>query len=85
MVLDAGSTGSRIHVFKFQQDKTGLQLLSDTFVQLKPGLSSFVDTPAKAADSLQPLIDVALKTVPLELQVWADSAAGGLFVCMTVN
>mmetsp|Transcript_4525 Transcript_4525/g.7673 ORF Transcript_4525/g.7673 Transcript_4525/m.7673 type:complete len:453 (+) Transcript_4525:180-1538(+) len=68
IVFDAGSTGSRIHVFKFQLGKAGLQLLSDTFEQLKPGLSSFADDPVKAAASLQPLIDTALKTVPKALQ-----------------
>jgi hypothetical protein len=65
----APPAGSRIHVFKFKPSKSGLQLLGDTFEQLKPGLSSFADDPPKAAASLKPLIDTALKTVPKELQV----------------
>lgn len=73
VVFDAGSTGSRVHIFKFvQQDAQGgggLKLISDTFEQLKPGLSSFPDDPGAAALSLKPLIDLALKTVPSELQV----------------
>lgn len=69
IVFDAGSTGSRIHVFKFEQAGGELKLISDTFEQLKPGLSSFADSPEKAAASLQPLIDTALKTVPQNLQV----------------
>lgn len=71
VVFDAGSTGSRVHVFRFEQaGKNGpLKLKSDTFEQLKPGLSSYADDPAKAAASLQPLLDTALKTVPKELQV----------------
>ncbi|GLC70971.1 hypothetical protein PLESTF_001056400 [Pleodorina starrii] len=68
IVFDAGSTGSRIHVFKFEQLEGQLKLISDTFEQLKPGLSSYADDPAKAAASLQPLIDTALKTVPAGLQ-----------------
>ncbi|KAG2445302.1 hypothetical protein HYH02_008769 [Chlamydomonas schloesseri] len=68
IVFDAGSTGSRIHVFKFEQAGGELKLISDTFEQLKPGLSSYADSPEKAAASLQPLIDTALKTVPQNLQ-----------------
>ena len=69
VVLDAGSTGSRVHVFKFEVEKGDLKLISDTFEQLKPGLSSYPDDPAKAADSLLPLLTTALKTVPKDLQV----------------
>ncbi|KAG2502069.1 hypothetical protein HYH03_000562 [Edaphochlamys debaryana] len=68
IVFDAGSTGSRVHVFKFEQKNGELTLISDTFEQLKPGLSSFADDPAKGAASLQPLLDTALKTVPANLQ-----------------
>jgi len=68
IVLDAGSTGSRIHVFKFEQGDEGLKLISDTFQQLKPGLSAFADDPEKAAKSLVPLMETAVKTVPKDLQ-----------------
>lgn len=64
IVLDAGSTGSRIHIFKFKQAGAQLLLQSDGFHQLKPGLSSFADNPQAAADSLKPLMQEALKTVP---------------------
>lgn len=67
IVLDAGSTGSRIHVFKFstgQQGSGALHLISDTFEQLKPGLSSYRDEPQKSAESLKPLMDIAVKAVP---------------------
>lgn len=46
-----------------------LELDTDTFEQLKPGLSSFADDPAAGAKSLDPLLTVALSTVPEELQV----------------
>ncbi len=69
IVFDAGSTGSRIHVFKFTVQGGSLDLESDTFEQLKPGLSSYADDPPAAATSLEPLMKVALATVPEKLQV----------------
>lgn len=64
-MLDAGSTGSRIHVYKFIQDAKGrIDVVSEVFVQVKPGLSSFATDPAGAARSLDPLMDAALEAVP---------------------
>jgi Golgi nucleoside diphosphatase len=60
--------GSRVHVYKFLQSGGKLDLQSDTFEQLKPGLSSYADAPEDAAKSLTPLLDTALKTVPDALQ-----------------
>ncbi|KAG7666955.1 putative Apyrase 1 [Nannochloris sp. 'desiccata'] len=69
VVIDAGSTGSRVHIFKFLTGAGGnLELQFDKFDQLKPGLSSFADDPAGAAKSLKPLIDLAVATVPSSLQ-----------------
>jgi apyrase len=65
VVFDAGSTGSRVHVFRFDVEPTGdLVLLDDTFEQLKPGLSSFASDPEQGAASLKPLLEVAMRTVP---------------------
>ncbi len=65
VVLDAGSTGSRVHAFAFAEALGGgLDLLSDTFEQLKPGLSSFAADPAGGAASLKPLLDAAVAAVP---------------------
>lgn len=69
VVLDAGSTGSRVHVVSFLENQGVLELQNDTLHHLKPGLSSYADDPAAAAQSLQPLLDLALKTVPKHLQV----------------
>lgn len=68
VIIDAGSTGSRVHVYKFQRVNGRLDLDTDTFESLKPGLSSYKDDPDAAARSLDPLLDTALKTVPDELQ-----------------
>ncbi len=64
-----GSAGSRVHIYRFMQSGGKLDLQSDTFEQLKPGLSSYADAPEEAAKSLIPLLESALKTVPTELQV----------------
>ena len=57
-----------MHVYRFLQKGGQLDLQSDTFEQLKPGLSSYADVPEEAAKSLVPLLETALKTVPAELQ-----------------
>ena len=65
VVIDAGSTGSRVHAFAFAASAGGgLELLSDTFEQLKPGLSSYASEPAAGAASLKPLLDKALAAIP---------------------
>lgn len=65
VVIDAGSTGSRVHIFKFSKARKGdLELESDDFDQLKPGLSAYADEPEKGARSLKPLLERALKAVP---------------------
>ncbi|KDD73355.1 GDA1/CD39 nucleoside phosphatase [Helicosporidium sp. ATCC 50920] len=69
VVIDAGSTGSRVHIFKFVRRGSGgpLELEFDKFEQRKPGLSAHSDSPTEAADSLRPLLDLAAETVPPEL------------------
>ncbi|GAB1609658.1 ectonucleoside triphosphate diphosphohydrolase 5-like [Argonauta hians] len=66
IMFDAGSTGSRIHVFNFvrnPKDKS-LSLVSDTFVEIKPGLSAYPNDPQAAANSLIPLLKLAMEKVP---------------------
>ncbi|XP_010246579.1 PREDICTED: probable apyrase 1 [Nelumbo nucifera] len=70
VIFDAGSSGSRVHVFCF--DKT-LNLLPignvlELFVQTKPGLSAYANAPEKAADSLLSLLQQAENVVPKELR-----------------
>lgn len=77
VVFDAGSTGSRVHVVHFKESQGVLELQNDALQHLKPGLSSHADDPEKAAQSLAPLLDFALKTVPEELQVCSTIAANG--------
>ena len=67
VVIDAGSTGSRIHAFKFEVEGEELTLLDSTFKAIEPGLSSFNEDPAQAGLSLVPLLDEAKAFVPAEI------------------
>lgn len=67
VVFDAGSTGTRVHVYEFHQgDDGGVQLIKEVYQKRKPGLSDFADDVDGAASNIQPLIDIALQTVPEE-------------------
>lgn len=68
IMIDAGSTGSRVHVYSFDTSVSPPVLINEEFKMLKPGLSSF-DTDTKgAAASLDPLLELALKSIPKEKQ-----------------
>ncbi|KAL4873689.1 hypothetical protein BDV12DRAFT_192133 [Aspergillus spectabilis] len=71
MMIDAGSQGSRIHVYKFNNCGSTPELEHEEFAQTErkqggSGLSSYKDDAEGAAKSLDPLLEVALKTVPDE-------------------
>ncbi|KAI3638846.1 hypothetical protein MIR68_003344 [Amoeboaphelidium protococcarum] len=69
IVIDAGSTGSRIHVYKFcVNDNASLRLLNETFDYLTPGLSHYSDDPRLAALSLKPLLETAVQDIPKHQQ-----------------
>lgn len=64
IMIDAGSTGSRVHVYSFDTSVAPPILINEEFKMLQPGLSSF-DTDTKgAAASLDPLLQVALEKIP---------------------
>lgn len=66
VMIDAGSTGSRVHVYEFNTCTQPPKLLSEEFKMLDPGLSSFDTDTVGAAKSLDPLLEVALSKVPKE-------------------
>ncbi|KAJ5978604.1 hypothetical protein N7501_001946 [Penicillium viridicatum] len=72
LMIDAGSTGSRIHVYRFNNCGPTPELENEVFEQTKKkeggssGLSSYREDAEGAALSLDPLMDVAVKSVPEE-------------------
>ena len=70
-MIDAGSTGSRIHVYRFNNCGSTPELENEVFEQTAKkeggsGLSSYDEDAEGAARSLDPLMEVAVKTVPDE-------------------
>lgn len=68
LMIDAGSTGSRIHIYKFNNCGPSASYEYEVFKMTKPGLSSYAGSPSDAAKSLDILLDEAVKTVPESLR-----------------
>ncbi|KAI8084100.1 nucleoside phosphatase GDA1/CD39 [Gilbertella persicaria] len=67
-MIDAGSSGSRVHVYRFKKCNGDPELEDEVFHMLEPGLSSYPNNPQAAAESLKELMDIAVKSVPKEKQ-----------------
>ncbi|CAM6099657.1 unnamed protein product [Calypogeia fissa] len=70
VVFDAGSSGSRVHVFCFDRNVDLVKMEDgelELFEQIKPGLSNYSDNPKKGAKSLNGLLQKALDLVPKAL------------------
>lgn len=67
LMVDAGSTGSRIHVYKFNNCGPVPELEKEEFMMTEKsvgGLSKYKDDAVGAAKTLDPLMDVAMRHVP---------------------
>ncbi|KAK5133334.1 Guanosine-diphosphatase [Meristemomyces frigidus] len=73
LMIDAGSTGSRIHVYRFNNCGPTPELENEDFAMTAKreggsGLSSYKGDAEGAAMSLDPLMEVAMKNVPEKLK-----------------
>jgi Golgi nucleoside diphosphatase len=67
VVLDAGSTGTRVHVFQYAADSSSSYaslLLPEPKLKVQPGLSAYADNAPGAAASLHPLLQFASQHIP---------------------
>lgn len=71
LMIDAGSTGSRIHVYKFNNCGPTPELEKEEFKMTEKsvgGLSKYKNDPIAAAKTLDDLMAVAMQTVPDKLK-----------------
>lgn len=67
IMFDAGSTGTRMHIFIFaQKPKETPRLLHETFRALKPGLSAYADNVDKSTQAINELLALAKHSIPEE-------------------
>lgn len=63
-IVDAGSSGSRMHVYGYTQAADGIPTLNEIYVQkIKPGISSYVNDPEDAGAALAPIIQGAADAI----------------------
>ncbi|VDN59748.1 unnamed protein product [Dracunculus medinensis] len=71
VVIDAGSTGTRIHIFEFShgisENASHFYIKNGTMKEIKPGLSSYAAKPEDAIDGIKILLNLARNTIPQNL------------------
>ncbi|KAG1338897.1 Apyrase 1 [Cocos nucifera] len=87
VIFDAGSSGSRVHVYCFDENLDLLHIGAEIelFVQRKPGLSAFAKDPQEAANSLIPLLKKAESVIPAELREKTPVRVGVIHMLMLIQ
>ncbi|KAL5759522.1 hypothetical protein ACOSQ2_018360 [Xanthoceras sorbifolium] len=65
VLLDGGSTGTRIHVFGYRPGRNEFDFELGS-MRVNPGLSSYSESTENAGDSLRELVEFAKRKVPME-------------------
>ncbi|XP_062114686.1 apyrase 2-like, partial [Humulus lupulus] len=78
VIFDAGSSGSRVHVYHFDSNLDLLPFANELeiFKQVKPGLSSYASNVTAAAESLVGLLQVAEEAVPQDMHSSTQARVG---------
>lgn len=78
VIFDAGSTGTRVHVFRFDPDLNLLRIGNEfeLFASIKPGLGAYASDPDGAARSIEPLLEKAEAVIPEELHPYTPIKVG---------
>jgi len=73
VIIDAGSTGSRVLAFTFSRSPltNKLVLMDELWREVKPGLSSFADDPAAGAATIADLLSSAKGVIPAHM--WEET------------
>ncbi|XP_068088341.1 ectonucleoside triphosphate diphosphohydrolase 6 isoform X2 [Hyperolius riggenbachi] len=72
IIFDAGSTGTRVHIYKFSHRSSAAPILDhETFKAIKPGLSAYADEPEKCAAGIKELLNLAMAEIPGKL--WSST------------
>ncbi|XP_050237170.1 probable apyrase 6 isoform X2 [Mercurialis annua] len=73
IIIDGGSTGTRIHVFSYSFNNEGRPVFDsvDGAMKVNPGLSSFSEDPESAGVSLEELLEFGKRRVPETL--WGET------------
>lgn len=74
VIVDCGSSGSRAHIFKWQNSDVihQIEFVRDQekgiplFKHITPGLSAFKDDPSKASDYMEPIMEFISESIPAE-------------------
>ncbi|KAJ4807369.1 Ectonucleoside triphosphate diphosphohydrolase 5 [Rhynchospora pubera] len=70
VIFDAGSSGTRVHLFRFDENIDLLQIDGqlEIYAKVSPGLSTYAENPQEAASSIVPLLEKAVNAIPENLR-----------------